>query len=76
MNYPKSKEILEEIKKAQKILVNCHRSPDADSVGSALATYLVLTKMGKDIKVGVRVINAAGKKDDFIFLQGGWISFQ
>ena len=51
MNYPKFKEILEEIKKAQKILVNCHRSPDADSVGSALATYLVLKKMGKEVKV-------------------------
>ena len=51
MNYPKSKVILEEIKKAKKILVNCHRGPDADSVGSALATYLVLKKMGKDVKV-------------------------
>lgn len=51
MNYPKSKQILEEIKKSQKILVNCHRSPDADSVGSALAAYLVLGKMGKDVKV-------------------------
>jgi len=51
MNYPKSQEILEEIKKAKKILVNCHRSPDADSVGSALATYLALKKMGKEVKV-------------------------
>lgn len=51
MNYPESQKILEEIKKADKILVNCHRSPDADSVGSALGLYLVLKGMGKDVKV-------------------------
>ncbi len=51
MNYPASKKILEEIKKANKILVNCHRSPDADSAGSALSFYEVLISMGKDVKV-------------------------
>ena len=51
MNYPLSKEILEEIKKANKILVNCHRSPDADSAGSALALYEALTSFTKDAKV-------------------------
>jgi len=51
MNYPLSKEILEEIKKANKILVNCHRSPDADSASSALALYEVLVSFAKDVKV-------------------------
>ncbi|MBI2066229.1 bifunctional oligoribonuclease/PAP phosphatase NrnA [Candidatus Woesebacteria bacterium] len=51
MNYPLSKKILEEIKKANKILVNCHRSPDADSAGSALALYEVLASFAKDVKV-------------------------
>lgn len=42
MNYPESPLILEEIKKAKRILVNCHKGPDPDSVGSALAMYEVL----------------------------------
>ena len=51
MNYELSGKILREINKAEKILVNCHRSPDPDSVGSALAIRSVLEKMGKDVKV-------------------------
>ena len=51
MNYPESPKILEEIKRAKKILVNCHRSPDPDSVGSALAMRRVLIDMGKSVEV-------------------------
>ena len=51
MNYELSEKILAEIKGAKKILVNCHRSPDADSVGSALSLYEVLVSMGKDVRV-------------------------
>jgi len=51
MNYTKSGKILKEIKKANKILVNCHKSPDPDSVGSAIATYLVLKQIGKDATI-------------------------
>src|SRR3989304_2761044 len=51
MNYPLSQKLLEEIKKAKKILVNCHRGPDPDSIGSALALYEILTGMGKDVRV-------------------------
>ena len=51
MNYKESVKILEEIKKAKSILVNCHRGPDPDSVGSALALYRVLTNLGKTAKV-------------------------
>ncbi len=51
MNYKESPEILEQIKKANKILVNCHRSPDSDSVGSALALSKIVEAMGKDVLV-------------------------
>lgn len=51
MNYPESKLILEEIKKANKILINCHRYPDPDSFSCALSLKLVLEQMGKKICV-------------------------
>lgn len=51
MNYEESSLILSEIKKVQKILINCHRSPDADSIGSALALRSVLVEMGKDVSL-------------------------
>jgi len=51
MNYKESTQILEEIKKAGKILINCHRSPDPDSVGSALALREVLLELGKEAEV-------------------------
>lgn len=51
MNYPESLKILDEIKKANKILVNCHRGPDSDSVGSAMALRDVLLKLGKKVDI-------------------------
>lgn len=51
MNYPQSQQILEEIKKSKKILLNCHRSPDPDSFGSALSMYYVLISLGKDVEI-------------------------
>ena len=51
MNYSESLPILEEIKKANKILINCHRSPDSDSVGSALGLSRVLKIMGKETSI-------------------------
>lgn len=50
-NYKESKLILSEIKKANNILLNCHRSPDPDSVGSALSMKRVLEKIGKMVEV-------------------------
>ncbi len=46
-NYSLSKSILEEIKKADNILINVHRNPDLDSIGSATALYQALIKIGK-----------------------------
>lgn len=51
MNYKESKQILKEIKKAKKILLNCHRGPDPDSIGSTLAMRQVLMKMKKTVDV-------------------------
>lgn len=41
--------ILEEIKKANNILLHCHPSPDPDSVGSALAMKFALEQMNKKV---------------------------
>lgn len=51
MNYKQSAEILAEINKANKILTNCHRGPDSDSVGSALALSKVLEGLGKEVTI-------------------------
>lgn len=51
MNYELSAKILQEIQKASKILINCHRNPDPDSVGSALALYRVLSSYDKEVKI-------------------------
>jgi phosphoesterase RecJ-like protein len=64
MNYKESTKILEEIKKANRILVNCHRGPDSDSVGSALALLRVLKNLKKDVSV----ICPSDLPDDLTFL--------
>lgn len=51
MNYEESQKIFEEIKKAKKILVNCHKHPDPDSIGSSLALRKVLLGLGKDVEI-------------------------
>src|SRR4030042_4697616 len=51
MYYQESKKILEEVIKAKRILLNCHRRPDPDSVSSALAMYSVLKAMGKTVDI-------------------------
>lgn len=42
-------EILNEIKKANNILLHCHPSPDPDSVGSVLAMKFALEQLGKKV---------------------------
>ncbi len=51
MNYKESKKILEKIKKSKKILINCHRRPDADSVSSALAMQNALRILNIDSEI-------------------------
>ena len=43
--------IKEEIQKAKDIVILTHESPDGDAVGSALAMYLTLKKLGKTVDV-------------------------
>ena len=65
-HYPLSKIILKEVKKANNILINIHRNPDLDTVGSATALYQVLTKMGKK----VTLICPHEIPENFKFLKG------
>lgn len=51
MNYEQSLDILNEIQKAKRIVLNCHRGPDPDSIGSNMAMKIVLENMGKDVTV-------------------------
>ncbi len=51
MNYKESKKILQLIKQAKNILINCHVHPDADSVGGALALALVIKRLDKKVKI-------------------------
>lgn len=51
MNYNESEEILKKVKSSEKILINCHRRPDPDSVSCAISLYLTLKKMGKTCHV-------------------------
>lgn len=44
-------DILEEIKKAKKIVILTHEQPDGDAIGSSLAMKLALKEMGKDADV-------------------------
>lgn len=43
--------ILEEIKKADKIAIVVHENPDGDAIGSALAMKLALKQLEKDADV-------------------------
>src|SRR5258706_15776622 len=51
MNYTKSQEIIEEIDKAKRILVNLHRGPDPDSFACAMSLYYFLCSLNKDTDV-------------------------
>ena len=43
--------IKEEIEKAKTVVILTHESPDGDAVGSSLAMYQALKKMGKEVDV-------------------------
>lgn len=45
MYYSQSLKILEAVKKANNILINVHRNPDLDSIGSATALFLAFKKI-------------------------------
>ena len=43
--------ILEEINKAEKIVIITHENPDGDAIGSSLAMKLALNQLGKNADV-------------------------
>ncbi len=45
--------VLDAIRKAEDVLLICHVSPDGDTLGSALALYARLRRMGKRAQIGV-----------------------
>ncbi len=66
MYYLQSQKILKTIKKSKNILINIHRNPDLDSVGSATALYQALMKMGKRVSL----VCPNKIPDNFKFLKG------
>ena len=43
--------IIDEIKVSNNIVLLCHINPDGDAIGSTLAMYESLKKLGKDVDV-------------------------
>ena len=51
--------ILEEIKKAETIVILAHETPDGDAIGSCLAMKVALKQLGKNADVIIREIPQA-----------------
>ena len=66
MHFAESKKILERLKDAHSILINVHRNPDLDSVGSTLAFKHILNGLGKN----VTIIGPHPVEPSFHFLPG------
>ena len=49
MELSPKQQVVEILKNKQKILLLTHKNPDGDAIGSILALYLSLKKMGKDV---------------------------
>ena len=47
--------IIDEIKVSNNIVLLCHINPDGDAIGSTLAMYESLKKLGKDVDVLIAV---------------------
>lgn len=66
MYYSESEIILDKVQAAQRILLNCHRNPDSDSVGCATSLAQVLRGMGRE----VTIICPSKIPRDLLFLSG------
>jgi len=51
MELTAKQQITELIKTSQKILISTHKNSDGDALGSSLALYLALKKLGKDVDI-------------------------
>ena len=54
-------EILKEINKAKSIVILTHKNPDGDAIGSSLAMYQCLKKLGKNVDMIIPEIPRAFK---------------
>lgn len=59
------KKIIKSLKKAEKIALFSHSNPDPDTIGSTLAIYSALIKMGKDVDL----FCDAEKNENYNFLE-------
>jgi phosphoesterase RecJ-like protein len=66
MKYSKSKLIFEKVRNSKRILIGCHREPDVDSIGSALAFYYILRQIG----VAATIVCPSVIPDNARFLPG------
>jgi bifunctional oligoribonuclease and PAP phosphatase NrnA len=66
MYYEQSLKIFKAIKRSKGILINVHRNPDLDSIGSATALYQALKKIGKK----ATLICPHQIQENFKFLKG------
>ena len=66
MKYKESAALLEKIKKAKKVLLNCHRSPDCDSIGSSLAMAEAVRSFGAE----TTIICPSEVEEHFYFMEG------
>jgi len=70
INYPESKKILDKIKSAKNILINVHRNPDLDSIGSATAkiVYRLLIDWKTNFDKNISTSLLSGIAGDTVFL--------
>src|SRR3990167_3144142 len=66
MYYRQSSRIFETVKKAKNLLINTHKNPDYDSLGSALAMQRILKQLEKE----ARIISCQQINPHFFFLPG------
>ena len=43
--------IISEIKVSNNIVLLCHNNPDGDAVGSTIAMYILLKRLGKEVDI-------------------------
>ena len=43
--------IISEIQKSNNIVLLCHKNPDGDAIGSVVAMYHLLKKLGKEVDI-------------------------
>ena len=55
--------IISEIKVSNNIVLLCHNNPDGDAVGSTIAMYILLKRLGKEVDI---VIDNPPKRFNFI----------